>query len=186
MLRALPRNVSSPRRRGLPVHAGRCFGRSLARRLRDLTRLAPRSGLRNTAGCPTRPCRSMEVAEEIASPASCAGRCAGAPELAHSVHVELSGLGPSAATGRFTLPGSEASLAGTARTAPASGVMADRLRIGVAGCQHWEAGFSMPGPPCPWNPSDLIFHMAITSTKAGRPLGGRSCAARWRRNLQHR
>lgn len=98
------------------------------------------------------------------------------PELAHSVHVELSGLKPQRSYWyRFTLPGSEASPIGTARTAPASGAMADRLRIGVAGCQHWEAGFFDAWGHLAREPDlDLIFHYGdYIYEGAGRPLGGR-------------
>src|SRR3546814_5183798 len=63
------------------------------------------------------------------------------PELAHSVHVEVAGLQPDRPYYyRFTA-GGERSLRGRARTLPAPGAKADALKFGVAGCQHFEAGF---------------------------------------------
>lgn len=63
------------------------------------------------------------------------------PELGHSVHVEAKGLRPGWRYWyRFRANG-ELSPVGTARTATPTGVEMDRLRIGVAGCQHYEEGF---------------------------------------------
>ena len=63
------------------------------------------------------------------------------PELAHSVHVEVAGLEPDRPYYyRFTA-GGERSLRGRARTLPAPGAKTDALKFGVAGCQHFEAGF---------------------------------------------
>lgn len=63
------------------------------------------------------------------------------PELAHSVHVELHGLQPNRPYHyRFTAAG-ERSLHGRARTLPAVGAKVDAVKFGVAGCQHYEAGY---------------------------------------------
>lgn len=63
------------------------------------------------------------------------------PELAHSVHVEVAGLLPNRPYYyRFTA-GGERSLRGRARTLPAPGAKVEALKFGVAGCQHYEAGF---------------------------------------------
>ena len=62
------------------------------------------------------------------------------PELGHSVHVEVDGLEPARPYWyRFTA-GSERSLAGRAKTAPLATARLDRVRFGVAGCQHYEQG----------------------------------------------
>lgn len=64
------------------------------------------------------------------------------PELAHSVHVEVAGLKPQRPYWyRFIVEGADPSPTGVVRTAPALGARADRLRIAVAGCQHYEAGY---------------------------------------------
>lgn len=62
------------------------------------------------------------------------------PELGHSVHVELTGLKPARRYWYRFRCGGEMSPPGTARTAPAAGVATERVRIGVAGCQHYEEG----------------------------------------------
>ncbi|HMP46904.1 MAG TPA: alkaline phosphatase D family protein, partial [Sphingopyxis sp.] len=63
------------------------------------------------------------------------------PELAHSVHVEVTRLLPDRPYYYRFIVGGERSLRGRARTLPAPGARTDRLKFGVAGCQHYEAGF---------------------------------------------
>lgn len=69
-----------------------------------------------------------------------AGTALARPELAHSVHVEVAGL-PSHRRYwyRFVVDGIRSDT-GTVRTAPAAGAAVDRLRVAVAGCQHYERG----------------------------------------------
>jgi alkaline phosphatase D len=62
--------------------------------------------------------------------------------LAHSVHVEVSGLRPHRPYWyRFIVSGVDASPVGTARTAPTADALPDRIRIASAGCQNYEAGY---------------------------------------------
>lgn len=63
------------------------------------------------------------------------------PELAHSVHVELSGLQPNRPYYYRFMAAGERSLRGRARTLPAIGARVDAIKFGVAGCQHFEAGY---------------------------------------------
>ena len=63
------------------------------------------------------------------------------PELGHSVHVEVAGLLPDRPYFYRFRAGGERSLRGRARTLPALGSAADRLRFGVCGCQHYEQGY---------------------------------------------
>lgn len=63
------------------------------------------------------------------------------PELAHSLHVEVTGLQSQRPYFyRFRIDGGDASPVGMAKTAPAAGVEVQRARIAVAGCQHYQAG----------------------------------------------
>lgn len=81
------------------------------------------------------------------------------PELGHSVHVEVKGLRPARRYWYRFLAGGEASPVGTVKSAPAAGVIADRLRIGVAGCQHYEAGlFTAYRHLAEEDDLDAIFH----------------------------
>lgn len=105
------------------------------------TRLAP---VPNEPGAGM-PMATVPVQWEIAEDARF-GRVVGSgeafarPELGHSVHVEAGGLKPARRYWYRFRAGKEISPAGTARTAPiAAGVR--HLRIGVAGCQHYEGGY---------------------------------------------
>ncbi len=69
------------------------------------------------------------------------GEALARPELAHSVHVEVTGLSPDRPYWyRFEIQ-NERSLRGRARTLPAGGASPDALRFGVAGCQNYEEGY---------------------------------------------
>ena len=109
------------------------------------------------------------------------GEAVARPELAHSVHVEVDGLRPHRTYWyRFTVPGSDLSPTGMARTAPASADLIQRLRIGVAGCQHYEMGFYGAWGHLAREPDlDLIFHYGdyIYEGKAGK-IGVRSDGTR--------
>ncbi|MGZ8997260.1 MAG: alkaline phosphatase D family protein [Allosphingosinicella sp.] len=69
------------------------------------------------------------------------GEAPARPELAHSVHVEVTGLQPDRPYWyRFEIQG-ERSIRGRARTLPLPGAAPQTLRFGVAGCQHYEEGY---------------------------------------------
>lgn len=62
------------------------------------------------------------------------------PELAHAVHVEITGLSPDRPYWyRFSV-GRERSPSGRARTLPHPNAAVDQIRFGVAGCQNYEDG----------------------------------------------
>ncbi|WP_052071791.1 alkaline phosphatase D family protein [Sphingopyxis sp. MWB1] len=93
------------------------------------------------------------------------------PELGHSVHAEVQGLAPARRYWYRFLAGGEASPVGTVRSAPAAGAAVDRLRIGVAGCQHYEAGYFTAYRYLSEEPDlDAIFHYGdyIYEGRAGR------------------
>jgi alkaline phosphatase D len=69
------------------------------------------------------------------------GRALAQPGAAHSVHVEVSGLQPDRAHHyRFEAAG-QTSPAGRTRTAPLPESATPRLRVALASCQHYEAGY---------------------------------------------
>lgn len=69
------------------------------------------------------------------------GTATASPEWAHSVHVEVGGLRPDRWYWyRFTT-GRAASAVGRARTLPAAGAAAERLRFAFASCQKYEVGY---------------------------------------------
>jgi alkaline phosphatase D len=68
------------------------------------------------------------------------GSAVAAPELAHSVHVDVRGLAPGRWYWYRFMLGSAISPVGRTRTAPAPGTMPPSLRLAVASCQHWQFG----------------------------------------------
>jgi alkaline phosphatase D len=90
--------------------------------------------------------RGVEVEWQVASDERFAtvvrsGKTVARPELGHSVHVEVAGLEPARPYWyRFTVAG-ERSPVGKAKTAPPAGSAVANVRIGVAGCQNYEAGY---------------------------------------------
>lgn len=69
------------------------------------------------------------------------GQAQALPGLAHSVHVEASGLEPDRWYFYRFLAGDWASPTGRTRTFPAPGAMVRKLRLGYASCQRWEHGY---------------------------------------------
>ena len=62
------------------------------------------------------------------------------PELAHSVHVDVTGLRPDRWYWYRFLLGDAVSPPARTRTAPAADAAVALLRVAVASCQHWEYG----------------------------------------------
>ncbi len=125
------------------------------------TRLAPEP-LAEHAGMPM---LSVPVRWEVADDPQFrrivqSGQALARPELGHSVHVEVAGLQPQRPYWYRFHVGSEATSAvGRVRTAPLAGARVDRLRIGVAGCQHYEAGYYTAYAHLSQEPElDAIFH----------------------------
>ncbi|MBS0390245.1 MAG: alkaline phosphatase D family protein [Proteobacteria bacterium] len=69
------------------------------------------------------------------------GNATALPDLAHSVHVEVRGLQPGRWYHYRFMLGHAVSSVGRTRTAPASDVLAPRLRLVQASCQRWEHGY---------------------------------------------
>lgn len=87
------------------------------------------------------------------------GKSTAAPELGHSVHVEVSGLQPDRWYWyRFRAGGAESPV-GRTRTLPAPGALPDRLRFAFASCQHYEAGLYTAYERMAQDELDLVFHL---------------------------
>ena len=69
------------------------------------------------------------------------GAATAAPELAHSVHVDVKGLQPARWYFYRFMLGDAVSPVGRTRTAPAAGDQPGRLKLAAASCQHWEFGY---------------------------------------------
>ncbi|MBV8880627.1 MAG: alkaline phosphatase D family protein, partial [Planctomycetaceae bacterium] len=80
------------------------------------------------------------------------------PELAHSVHVEISGLEPDRPYWyRFSAGGQESEI-GRTRTLPAPGALPGRLRFAVASCQNYEHGYFTAYDHMLKEDVDFVFH----------------------------
>nr|WP_305959637.1 alkaline phosphatase D family protein [Aurantiacibacter sp. 219JJ12-13]MDP5263053.1 alkaline phosphatase D family protein [Aurantiacibacter sp. 219JJ12-13] len=134
--------LASPVFRQYPFQMGVASGEPSADGFVIWTRLAP-DPLEIDYGMPA---AAVSVDWEVASDERFrdivqSGSALARPELGHSVHVEVAGLQPGRPYWyRFTA-GRERSLSGRARTLPMAGAPLERLRFGVAGCQHYEQGY---------------------------------------------
>lgn len=125
------------------------------------TRLAPEP-LAENAGMPMLavPVRWEVSEDEQFNRVVRSGEALARPELGHSVHTEVEGLRPHRPYWyRFHVAGQATSPVGRVRTAPEAGTAVERLRIGVAGCQHWEAGLYTAYRHLSEEPElDAVFH----------------------------
>ena len=105
------------------------------------TRLAPDP--LHDGGMPSEPVEvRWEVAEDEAFTRIVrTGTTVATPDWAHSVHVELEGLGASRVYWYRFHAGEATSPVGRARTSPEPGEMPAALRFAFASCQHFEQGF---------------------------------------------
>jgi alkaline phosphatase D len=86
------------------------------------------------------PVRWEVAADEAFRQVVASGSAVAAPELAHSVHVDVRGLAPARWYWYRFMLGSAISPVGRTRTAPAAGATPGTLRLAVASCQHWQFG----------------------------------------------
>ncbi|MCA9056302.1 MAG: alkaline phosphatase D family protein, partial [Planctomycetaceae bacterium] len=107
------------------------------------------------------------------------GSAVAAPQLGHSVHVEVDGLEPDRWYFFRFHCGQETSPVGRTRTAPAIDVMPERLQFAFTSCQHYEYGYYNGYPHMQQEDLDLVVHLgdyiyegAATDKKPRRHLGG--------------
>jgi len=123
------------------------------------TRLAPdpiRGG-----GMPTRP---VPVRWEIAADDAFRrivkrGESTALPDLAHSVHVEVSGLSSAREYFYRFIAGGDVSPIGRAVTAPALGASNSELRFAFVSCQHYEHGYYTAFRHLAGDNVDLVVHL---------------------------
>ena len=97
------------------------------------------------------------------------GTSVASPDLAHSVHVEVSGLEP----GRWYFycfrVGSYVSAIGRSRTAPRPQDPVEKLRLAFVSCQHYETGYYTGFRHMANEGLDLVIHLGdYIYEKAGR------------------
>lgn len=122
------------------------------------TRLAPRPLEPDYGMAGVRTAVTWEVSEDDRFTKILAtGRATAAPELGHSVHVDVDGLTPDRWYWYRFRSGDAISAVGHTRTAPADGALAP-LRFGVVGCQHFEAGLYTAYGHLAGESLDLVTH----------------------------
>ena len=81
------------------------------------------------------------------------------PRLAHSVHVEVSGLEADSWYWYRFAAGDDESGPGRARTVPAPSAMPGRMALAFASCQHFETGYYTAYEHMAAENPDLVFHL---------------------------
>jgi alkaline phosphatase D len=123
------------------------------------TRLAPDP--LNGGGMPD---EVVDVAWEVADDSAfnrvvARGTAAAAPELAHSLHVEVRGLRPAREYWYRFRVADAASPAGRTRTAPEPGAAIGSLRFAFASCQQYEQGYFAAYRDMASRDLDLMIHL---------------------------
>lgn len=88
-----------------------------------------------------------------------AGQSVANKQWAHSVHVEVQGLQPLRQYYYRFIANGQNSPTGRAKTAPMFGSPVDKLRFGIASCQHYEQGFFNAYNDMVAQDPDLIIHL---------------------------
>ena len=144
------------------------------------TRLAPEPLARNGGGGMAP--RAVDVAWDVATDERFAdlvgsGLATADPAFGHSVHVDAQGLDPATdyfyrfRVGDFTSP------VGRTRTLPAADASPEQVRLGIANCQHFEAGYYAAYRHLAEDDVDLIVHLGdyiYELPATGGPDGNRS------------
>ena len=156
---AAPRLRAQPRFDKNPFTLGVASGYPQPNGIVLWTRLAPDA--LNGGGMPD---AVVEVTWEIADSESfrnvlCKGVERAMPELAHSVHAEISGLQPARVYWYRFHAGAATSAVGRFRTAPAVNAAQDTLRFALASCQQYEQGYYAAYRHMAREDLDLVIHV---------------------------
>ena len=154
-----PRLLAQPRFTKNPFTLGVASGYPQADGIVLWTRLAPEP----LAGGGM-PDAAVEVAWEIAADEAFLdvlrkGVEHATPELAHSVHVQISGLQPARWYWYRFHAGDATSASGRFRTAPAAAAANGRLRFALASCQQYEQGYFSAYRHMAREDLDLVIHV---------------------------
>lgn len=151
--------IESPAFLAAPFQLGVASGDPAADGFVIWTRLAP-APLQPNGGMVMAPVRvQWEVGEDdLFRRIAAKGEAVAHPELAHAVHVEVSGLLPDRAYWYRFRCGGEQSPAGRSRTLPLPGAATSRARFVVAGCQNYEQGLFTAWRHIAAEDIDFVFH----------------------------
>ena len=156
---AMPRLWAQPRFQHNPFTLGIASGYPQPGGIVLWTRLAPDA--LNGGGMPE---AAVEVTWEIADDEAFRnvlrkGVERATPELAHSVHAEISGLQPARVYWYRFHAGAATSTVGRFRTAPAANAPGDQLRFALASCQQYEQGYFSAYRHMAREDLDLVIHV---------------------------
>jgi alkaline phosphatase D len=87
------------------------------------------------------------------------GSAIAAPNLAHSVHVDLTGLAPTTEYFYRFMAGGEVSPIGRTLTAPAAGAVVDQIRFAHASCSNYEHGYFTGYRGIAVDRPDFVLHL---------------------------
>ncbi len=87
------------------------------------------------------------------------GSASATPQLAHSVHVEITGLRPDSWYWYRFMHGDAVSRTGRARTTPAAETLPAQLRFAFASCQHYETGLFTAYKHMAEEQLDMVLHL---------------------------
>lgn len=152
----------APRFAGNPFSLGVASGEPWPEGVVLWTRLAPQPLAPDGAGGmpPQKTAVSWEVAEDAKfSRVKRRGQVWAVPELAHSVHVEVTGLQPGRHYFYRFRSGGVISPVGRTKTAPAQAAKLAQLRFAVTSCQAWFDGFFTAYRHIANEDFDLVFHL---------------------------
>ncbi len=143
------------------------------------TRLAPDPANPASLGKQSIPVEWRVAADAQMQHVVASGVAAAWPALAHSVHVEVSGLLPHRDYFYQFNMGAEESPVGHFRTAPAADELLRELRFAFATCQDWPSGYYTAYRDMLQNDLDVVFHLgdytyeyAIYSNNRGGSVPG--------------
>jgi alkaline phosphatase D len=163
-----------PRSGGYPFTLGVASGDPAPDGFVLWTRLAPDPLAPNGGGMPRRP---VPVEWKVATDEGMRhvvrrGTTAALPELAHSVHVEPTGLLPDREYWyQFRYRG-DVSPVGRTRTTPAASAAVSRLSFAFASCQDWSSGYYSAYRHLAEEDLDLVVHLGDYVYEGGVPADG--------------
>jgi alkaline phosphatase D len=189
--------AAAPPLQGYPFRLGVASGDPGPNGVSLWTRLAPEP-LVNGGGMPP---KDIGIQWQVATDSrfrrvAKSGTVAAIPQLAHSVHVDVSGLDSNREYFYRFLTGADASPVGRTRTTPAAGAHVGGLKFAFASCQKWDDGFYAPYRHMAEEDLQLVIHLGDYIYEYGIGSGGvrnasvpssfaKECVTLERYRLQH-
>jgi alkaline phosphatase D len=150
---------AAPRFRDNPFTLGVASGDPTPDGIVLWTRLAPEPTDPTSLGDAAIPVRWRVATDHRLKQVVSSGVAVAAPELAHSVHVEVQGLLPEREYFYQFDVNDEESRIGHFRTAPADSALVNQIRFAFATCQDWPSGYYTAYRDMAANDLDFVIHL---------------------------